>query len=203
MSLSRSSLIAQCVRVAKPSDLEFLLGEMVRPGAMADMIDDSYANYVVQTALDFAQGEERTELVKEIMPLLSSIKSRSWYKRILTKLGLAVNHNNNYYDSTRHSLSRLVDDSIHSRMTSEHRGLGPMHGYSPIHGPDRSLDHRVPPSGFIHGPPGGGPPSDRNGYRVQQHPVSTHAQLPPQYANFYPYGRSVVHHSDYRSNADY
>src|ERR1700721_3836533 len=118
---------------------------MGRPSGIAEMIDDSFANYVVQTALDFAQGDLRAQLMGEIMPLLSTIKSRSWYKRILTKLGLAVNHSFGHHETTgRHLMSRqFVEDSLPPRMgRDQHRsGLGSMHSYPPIHSSERSIDH--------------------------------------------------------------
>lgn len=167
---------------------------------MAEMIDDSFANYVVQTALDYAEGDQRAQLTKEIMPLLGSIKARSWYKRIMTKLGLGINNNNGggHYESSRHSMSprQYIDDGIHQRMNSER---GPVHGYGHIHGSDRSPDH-LPP-GFMHSPLGGHS-SDRNGYRSQHQ--QSHSQVPQQYGNFYPYGpRAPVHHSEYRNNGEY
>jgi hypothetical protein len=174
---------------------------MVRPGAMAEMIDDSFANYVVQTALDYAEGDQRAQLVKEIMPLLGSIKTRSWYKRIMNKLGLGINNGGGaHYDSSRPSMPprQYIDDGIHQRMNSER---GSMHGYGQIHGGDRSPDH-LPP-GFMHSPLLGAHSSDRNGYRTQRQPPS-HSQVPQQYGNFYPYGpRSPIHHSEYRTNGEY
>lgn len=100
--------------MANATDRDFLIVEMTRPGAMAEMIDNTFANYVVQTALDYAEGERRTQLVKEIIPLLGSIKARSWCKRIMTKLGSGIN---NYpicdrYDLSRSSMAprRYMDD---------------------------------------------------------------------------------------------
>ena len=184
--------------MANATDRDFLIAEMVRPGAMAEMIDDSFANYVVQTALDYADGEQRTQLVKEIMPLLGSIKARSWYKRIMTKLGLGINSSpvGGHYDLSRHSMPRqYMDDGIHNQRMNADRG--PTHGYGHIQGPDRSPEN-LPP-GFMNSPPLGGHSSDRNGYRTQHR--QSHSQ---QYGNFYPYGpRTPIHHSDYRTNGEY
>lgn len=166
---------------------------------MAEMIDDNFANYVVQTALDYAEGEQRTQLIKEIMPLLNTIKSRSWYKRVMTKIGLGINNNGNHFDSSRHTLPQrqYLDDGIHQRINSERGGLTSMHGYGHIHGSDRSSDH-VPP-GFMNTASIGGHSSDRNGYRNQS--LQSHSQ---QYGNFYPYSpRAPVHHPEYRANGEY
>ena len=175
---------------------------MVRPGAMAEMIDDPYANYVVQTALDYSEGEQRAMLVREIMPHLSAIKAKTWYKRIMGKLGLAPSHASGHIESSRH-ITRSYDDGMHSRMPSEHR-IGHVHGYPPVaHGSDRHMDPRTPP-GFMHNPQLNAHPVDRNGYRAASHGVAHQPQQPQQYGNFYPYGpRSAIHQTDYRSNGEF
>jgi hypothetical protein len=178
--------------VAKPQDREYLISEMVRPKAMSEMIDDNFANYVVQTALDYAEGDQRAQLTKEILPLLNSIRSRSWSKRIMSKLGVGMT-NNGHHESSRHMPPRqYIDDRVHQRMTSN-PGL-PIHGYVQT---ERVVDH--PPPGFMHTNPVG-THSDRNVYRTQ----SVQSHTPQQYGNFYPYGpRAPVHQSEYRTNGEY
>ena len=185
----------KCVRVASPSDRDLLISEMVRPGAMAQMIDDNYANYVVQTALDYAEGEQRAQLIREIMPLLSTVKSRSWYKRIVTKIGLGVNNHGGHYDSRHSTAGRSFGDDTLHRINSEPRGLASL-GYGQAHGTERLGE----PPGFMYAPIGSHS-SERNGYRMQHQPPS---QATQQYGNFYPYGpRAPVHHAEYRTNSDY
>jgi len=182
-----------------------LISEMVRPGAMAEMIDDQYANYVVQTALDNAGPEQRQLMVAEIMPHLNTIKARSWYKRIMSKIGLGLGQGNGHFETNRHHMPgrQFMDDGMHPRMPSE-RALPPMHGYPPMHAAERAVDH-LPPPGFMHPPAPGGHPSDRNGYRGHPHPVAQpHTQSPQHFGNFYPYGpRNPIHHSEYRSNGEF
>jgi hypothetical protein len=173
---------------------------------MAEMIDDNFANYVVQTALDNALPDQKQQLIAEIMPQLNTIKARSWYKRILSKIGLGMGPGNGHFEPNRHPLAgrQYMDEGMHPRMSSEQRGLPPMHAYPAMHPGERSVDH-LPPPGFMHPPAVGGHPSERNGYRthLQQVP-QPHPQSPQQFGNFYPYGpRNPIHHSDYRSNGDY
>ncbi|KAJ1930285.1 hypothetical protein FBU59_006979 [Linderina macrospora] len=47
---------------------------------------DSYGNYVVQTALDFADPQQRLEIIDAIRPLLPTIRHTPYGKRIYTKL---------------------------------------------------------------------------------------------------------------------
>jgi len=176
---------------------------------MAEMIDDSFANYVVQTALDYAEGDQRAQLIQEIMPLLGTIKSRSWYKRIMTKIGLGISSNGaagtaSHYDTGRLPPRQYMDEGQHHQRMGSDRGLGSMHGYGQIHGSERSAVEHLPP-GFMHGPPSAGHMSDRPVYRSQHHPaMQNHSQAPQQYGNFYPYGpRAPLHHSDYRTNGEY
>jgi hypothetical protein len=181
-----------------------MIQEMIRPGAMAEMIDDQFANYVVQTALDYADADQKAALIKEIMPLLGSIKARSWYKRIMNKLGLGVhnnNHNNAHYDGGRHSMSsrHYGDDGFHQRMNSADRGSMQVYG-GHVHPSDRSPE-QIPHS-FMHSQPPMA--SDRNGYR-SQHQSQGPSQVPQQYRNFYPYGpqASMHHSSDFRPSGEY
>jgi Pumilio-family RNA binding repeat len=173
---------------------------MVHPGAMAEMIDDNYANYVVQTALEWAEGEQRAHLIAEIMPLLGSIKSRSWYKRIITKMAMNGNGPNHPFDSRLPVSSRPYGDEGFHRMNSEPRGLPLLPGFNHRSGTERSAEPLPPnlphPSSVVMHP------SERNGFRMQQQ--LPHSQVPQQYGNFYPYGPVVTNHpSEYRTNGDY
>ena len=180
--------------MAKYEERELLISEMVRPGAMAEMIDDGFANYVVQTALEYADPGQRERLIKEIIPLLHSIKTRSWYKRITTKMG--ISNNAGHYDSRQAVSARhFSDDFMHHRMNSD-RALSSNHGYGQI--PDRVVD-----PGYIHGPTVTSHAPDRNGngYRPSHSTAPSHPQVAQQFGNFYPYGPR--HPPDYRTNGEY
>jgi hypothetical protein len=174
------------VRVTEQADREFLISEMVRPGAMTEMSDDNYANYVVQTALDYSEGEQREELLNELLPLLPAIKHRSWYKRVMMKIGLP-NHPVSQLEPPRQLVPRTyIDDRVHPRMTSDPGYSGSSHGY--VQASERSTIGNFSP-GYMHPNPVGGQLSDRNGYRGQS--VQSHA--PQQFGNFYPYGPRIPH----------
>jgi hypothetical protein len=180
-----------------------MIEEMVRPGAMAELIEHQFGNYVVQTALDYADGDQRAQLIREITPFIPTIKTKTWYKRMLNKMGTGIN--NGQYETSRHTAGQrqFVDDEVNQRRTTEPRPRTSVHGYSNTHASSRSVEQL--PSGFMHGPPIGNHHSDRNGYsRQHQHAVPTHTQVPPQYSNFYPYGpRTPIHQSEYRGNGEY
>lgn len=176
-----------------------MIAEMVRPGAMAELIEHQFGNYVVQTALDHADPQQRAQMIKEITPYLPNIKNKTWYKRMMNKIGLGVN--NGQFEAGRHPMGQrpFMDDGVHQRRATEPRGISPMQGYGNAHAASRSVD-QFPP-GFMPGHPVG---SDRNGYRGQQQAPS-HGHAAPHYGNnFYPFNpRTPVHQSEYRGNGEY
>ncbi|KAF9095866.1 hypothetical protein BGX27_001210 [Mortierella sp. AM989] len=81
-----SNVIEKCIRVAEPDTRKFLIEEMVNKARLDKLLRDSYANYVVQTALEFADPNQRTQLVECIRPLLPAIRNTPYGKRIQSKL---------------------------------------------------------------------------------------------------------------------
>ncbi|KAF9175970.1 hypothetical protein BGX20_006066 [Mortierella sp. AD010] len=81
-----SNVIEKCIRVAEPDTRKFLIEEMVNKARLDKLLRDSYANYVVQTALEFADPIQRAQLVECIRPLLPAIRNTPYGKRIQSKL---------------------------------------------------------------------------------------------------------------------
>jgi hypothetical protein len=50
------------------------------------MLKDSFANYVIQTALDSAKPDQRQRLVDVLRPLLPAIRNTAYGKRIQSKI---------------------------------------------------------------------------------------------------------------------
>src|SRR5690349_13481352 len=59
---------------------------MINKTRLDKLLRDSYANYVVQTSLDFADPIQRAQLVECIRPLLPAIRNTPYGKRIQSKL---------------------------------------------------------------------------------------------------------------------
>jgi len=76
----------KCIRVAEPDTRRFLIEEMLNKARLDKMLRDSYANYVVQTCLDYADSIQRVQLVECIRPLLPAIRNTPYGKRIQGKL---------------------------------------------------------------------------------------------------------------------
>lgn len=58
---------------------------------MERFLKDSYANYVIQTCLDFADLDQRNLFIERIRPLLPSIRNTPYGKRIYSKINKKVN----------------------------------------------------------------------------------------------------------------
>jgi Pumilio-family RNA binding repeat len=202
----QSSISHQCIRVEN-GGRESMIEELLAPGAIGELIDDPYGNYVVQTALDFATEDQRHHLISEITPYLQVIKARSWYKRVMNKIHNKRGGRNGDDDTGRYEPSRsqamvprqYYEDGMHQRMNSDRAIMPPsMHAYTHVPG-DRSPSDHYPP-GLMHAPPHH---ADRNGYRPQIHPQA-HAQLHQRYS-FYPFPPRgpAPHPADFRGNGDY
>ncbi|CAI2166966.1 15262_t:CDS:10 [Funneliformis geosporum] len=81
-----SNVMEKCIRVAEPDTRKFLIDEMLNKNRLDKLLRDSYANYVVQTALDYADPLLRSQLVECIRPLLPAIRNTPYGKRIQGKL---------------------------------------------------------------------------------------------------------------------
>ncbi|ORY74336.1 armadillo-type protein [Protomyces lactucae-debilis] len=81
-----SNVIEKCLRVAEPSIRAQLIEELLNKSRLEKLLRDSYANYVVQTALDYADPKQRQELVECLRPLLPAIRSTPYGRRIQSKI---------------------------------------------------------------------------------------------------------------------
>ena len=79
-------IIFQCIRVSEPETRGALIAELVTQSNMEKLLRDSFANYVIQTCLDYADPDQRVQLVECIRPLLPSIRSTPYGKRIHSKI---------------------------------------------------------------------------------------------------------------------
>lgn len=81
-----SNVIEKCIRGAQPSVTTMMIGEMLQTNELEKMLRDSFANYVIQTALDYADPETREKLVENIRPILPSIRQTPYGRRIQSKI---------------------------------------------------------------------------------------------------------------------
>jgi hypothetical protein len=76
----------QCIRVAEHSTRKILIEELLNRSRLEKLLRDSYGNYCVQTALDYAEAGQRALLVEGIRPVLPLIRNTPYGKRIQNKL---------------------------------------------------------------------------------------------------------------------
>ncbi|KAH8834850.1 ARM repeat-containing protein [Flagelloscypha sp. PMI_526] len=81
-----SNVIEKCVRVAEQSTRKLLIEELLNRSRLEKLLKDSYGNYCVQTALDYAEPAQRALLVEGIRPVLPLIRNTPYGKRIQNKL---------------------------------------------------------------------------------------------------------------------
>ncbi|KAJ3879349.1 ARM repeat-containing protein [Lentinula edodes] len=81
-----SNVIEKCIRVAEHSTRKMLIEELLNRTRLEKLLRDSYGNYCVQTALDYADPAQRVLLVEGIRPVLPLIRNTPYGKRIQNKL---------------------------------------------------------------------------------------------------------------------
>ena len=63
-----------------------MIEEMLNGNELEKMLRDSFANYVIQTALDYADPDTRAKLVDTIRPILPSIRQTPYGRRLQSKI---------------------------------------------------------------------------------------------------------------------
>ncbi|KAI9931505.1 hypothetical protein MW887_010080 [Aspergillus wentii] len=81
-----SNVIEKCLRTAEVSIRRQMIDEMLSGHELEKMLRDSFANYVVQTAMDFADPETRARIVDSVRPILPSIRQTPHGRRIAGKI---------------------------------------------------------------------------------------------------------------------
>lgn len=81
-----SNVIEKCIRVAEHNTRKMIIEELLNRSRLEKLLRDSYGNYCVQTALDYAEASQRALLVEGIRPVLPLIRNTPYGKRIQNKL---------------------------------------------------------------------------------------------------------------------
>ena len=74
-----------------------MVAELLSRGRLEKLLRDSFANYVVQTALDYADPAQRMALVDHIRPILPMIRNTPYGKRIQSKLQREQHGHHDHY----------------------------------------------------------------------------------------------------------
>jgi len=81
-----SNVIEKCLRCAQDPSKDMIVDEILAPGEIEKLIRDNYANYVIQTALEYATPYKKAALVDAIRPVLPSVRSTPYGRRIQAKI---------------------------------------------------------------------------------------------------------------------
>lgn len=81
-----SNVIEKCLRCAQESTKDILIEELLQPNELDRILRDSFANYVIQTALDYANPSMKIRLIEAILPHLPTIRSTPYGRRIQAKI---------------------------------------------------------------------------------------------------------------------
>ncbi|CUA77447.1 Pumilio homology domain family member 4 [Saccharomyces cerevisiae S288c] [Rhizoctonia solani] len=92
-----SNVIEKCIRVAEHTTRKMLIEELLNRNRLEKLLRDSFGNYCVQTALDYAEPTQRMLLVEGIRPILPLIRNTPYGKRIQSKLQREQMENHQQY----------------------------------------------------------------------------------------------------------
>lgn len=81
-----SNVVEKCVRVSPPSVRQLLIDELTDPSVLPRLVQDSYANYVVQTAISSADDEQFQQLHAAIRPSFPMLRNSPYGVRIEAKI---------------------------------------------------------------------------------------------------------------------
>ena len=81
-----SNVIEKCLRCAQEPSKDMLIEEMLQPSELDRLLRDSFANYVIQTALDYANPPMKARLIDAIRPYLPAIRTTPYGRRIQAKI---------------------------------------------------------------------------------------------------------------------
>ena len=86
-----SNVIEKCLRGAQHSVTRMMIEEMMNVLELEKMLRDSYANYVVQTAMEYGDPEIKARLIDAIRPILPAVRQTPHGRRIQSKIAALDN----------------------------------------------------------------------------------------------------------------
>ncbi|WPJ64845.1 hypothetical protein SMAC4_02457 [Sordaria macrospora] len=81
-----SNVVEKCLRCASPNSKDMIVSEIMSQNEIKQLMQDSYGNYVVQTALDYATPGMKHQLVEAIRPHLPAVRATPYGRRIQAKV---------------------------------------------------------------------------------------------------------------------
>ncbi|KAK4101546.1 ARM repeat-containing protein [Parathielavia hyrcaniae] len=81
-----SNVVEKCLRCSSEQSRDMIVSELLAPGEIDRLLRDSFGNYVIQTALDYAPPMSKHRLIEAIRPILPSIRATPYGRRIQAKI---------------------------------------------------------------------------------------------------------------------
>jgi len=82
-----SNVVEKCLAVAGPEARYMMIKEILAEKAhFYHLLQDPFANYVIQTALTVSENQQHFELVEAIRPHLNQLRNTPYGKRIQSKI---------------------------------------------------------------------------------------------------------------------
>jgi len=81
-----SNVVEKCLAVAGPSTRLLMITEVLADDNLIAMLQDPFANYVVQTALTVSDPQQHVQLVEAIKPYINQLRNTPYGKRIQSKI---------------------------------------------------------------------------------------------------------------------
>ncbi|KYR00682.1 hypothetical protein DLAC_02721 [Tieghemostelium lacteum] len=81
-----SNVVEKCLSVTDPTTRGVLIQEVIDYNNLLHLLQDPYANYVIQTSLTISEPHQHTKLVEAIRPHLPQLKNTPFGKRIILKI---------------------------------------------------------------------------------------------------------------------
>ena len=81
-----SNVIEKCLRCSQPPSKDMIVEELLAATEIEKLLRDSFANYVIQTALDYATPQQKHRLIESIRPHLPNIRATPYGRRIQSKV---------------------------------------------------------------------------------------------------------------------
>ena len=136
-----SNVIEKCLRGAQHSVTRTMIEEMLNSNELEKMLRDSYANYVVQTAMDYGDPEIKARLIEAIRPILPAVRQTPHGRRIQSKM-LALEGQGRFSGSGTPNDRSSGQIPLSSQMTSSpmtNTYAAPSNGYSNYGPPARAM----------------------------------------------------------------
>ncbi|KAG1366506.1 pumilio domain-containing protein C6G9.14 [Cocos nucifera] len=83
-----SNVVEKCLKFFGEEDRERIIAELLSVPRFEQLLQDPYANYVIQSALGNSKGSVHADLVAAIRPHSSVLKTSPYCKRIFSRTGL-------------------------------------------------------------------------------------------------------------------